>query len=102
MMLRIAFLVLVILAPAGCAAPVQEEDWTPWCEYRGYCRLRLNVQVDSRPQGAHVYVGEDLMGTTPCSLTLEGAPVITGQKQVIASPVGGKHPLPRQGFTLSR
>ncbi len=89
MKLRTLFLALLILASAGCAAPVQEEEWTPWYEYRGYCRLQLNVQVDSKPSGAQVYLGEDLVGTTPCSLVLEGAPVITGQKQAIASPVGG-------------
>ena len=88
MRLSILFLALSLLAATGCAGP-EEESWTPWCDYRGYCRLQLSVLVKSSPDGAQVYLGQELKGTTPCTLVLEAAPVITGQKQVVLSPVGG-------------
>ena len=68
---------------------LNEEAWSPWCDFRGYCRLKLAVQVESKPSGAEVYLDHDFKGTTPCTVLLEAAPVIIGQKQIIVSPVGG-------------
>ena len=59
--------------------------------FRGYCRLKLAVLVESKPSGAEVYLDHEFQGTTPCTVFLEAAPVITGQKQIIASPVDGSN-----------
>lgn len=88
MKLKGLLLVLVIMTAAGCATS-EEEAWAPWCDFRGYCRLKLAVLVQSKPDGAQVYLGEELKGITPCTIVVEAAPVITGQKQIITSPVDG-------------
>jgi len=88
MKVNVFFLILAVVIAPGCAA-TEEEAWNPWCDFRGYCRLKLSVQVQSKPDGAQVYLGEELMGVTPCTVVVEAAPVITGQKQIITSPVDG-------------
>lgn len=70
---------MLVMTAAGCET-VDEQSWSPWCDYRGYCRLMLTLQVKSKPSAAEVYVGDELMGVTPCSFVLKANPVITGRK----------------------
>ncbi len=90
MKLKELFFVLAVVTTAGCTT-ADEEAWSPWCDFRGYCRLKLAVLVESKPSGAEVYLGHEFRGNTPCTVVLEAAPVIIGQKQIISSPVDGSN-----------
>ncbi len=77
--------VMFVLAAAGCSAPDQY-PWIPWHDFQGHCTLKLNIAVETVPDGAEVLVDGDRKGTTPCSFVYEATQYIRGEKRGLPRP----------------
>jgi len=77
---------MLILATAGCSAPDQY-PWIPWYDFQGHCTLKLNISVETAPEGAEVLIDGDIKGITPCSFVYEATQYIRGEKRGLPRPV---------------
>lgn len=82
---HLIFIIAGILILSGCSGPDQYE-WIPWYQFRGYCYLKLNIDIESQPSDAKVFINGVYEGITPYSYIFESAPHISGEKRKLTIP----------------
>lgn len=64
-----------------CACSINHDQWTPWYAWRGTTQLALEIQVDTVPRDAAVYLDGIYQGQTPLRVTLGHHCAVRGERQ---------------------